>query len=98
MNLQTKLHTRKIGGSQGGDHEEFRLLGYKNPVRTSQEAHYFSATEPSQLMLYNIWGTRGGDYEECRLLGYITQFLLHRRQDSSSEISVLTRGTQPNIP
>jgi hypothetical protein len=42
----------------------------KKPVRTSQEAHYFSATEPSRLMLYDIWGFHGGDYEECRILGY----------------------------
>jgi hypothetical protein len=34
--------------------EERRLLGYKNPVRTSQETHYVSATESSRLMLCNI--------------------------------------------
>jgi hypothetical protein len=38
----------------GGDYEEWRLLGYKNPVRTSQETHYVSATESSQLMLCKI--------------------------------------------
>jgi hypothetical protein len=48
---------------------ECRLLGYKNLVRTSQETHYVSATEPSQLMLCKIWGFLGGDNEEC-LLGY----------------------------
>jgi hypothetical protein len=37
-----------------GDYEEWHLLGYKNPVRTSQETHYVSATEPSRLMLCNI--------------------------------------------
>jgi hypothetical protein len=31
---------------KGGGCEEFRLLGYKKPVRTSQETHYVSATEP----------------------------------------------------
>jgi hypothetical protein len=31
--------------------DECRLLGYKTPVRTSHEAHYFTATELSQLML-----------------------------------------------
>jgi hypothetical protein len=46
--------------------EKCRLLGYKNPGRTSQETHYVSATE--------IWGFRGGDYEECRLLGYKKPF------------------------
>jgi hypothetical protein len=30
-------------------YEECRLLGYKNPVRTSQETHYVSATEPSRF-------------------------------------------------
>jgi hypothetical protein len=51
-------------------YEEWRLLGYKNPVRTSQETHYVSATEYSRLMLCKIWGFDGGDYEECHLLGY----------------------------
>jgi hypothetical protein len=36
------------------DPEECRLLGYKNPVRTSQETHYVYATESSQLMLRKI--------------------------------------------
>jgi hypothetical protein len=49
--------------------EECHLLGYKNPVHTSQETHYLSATESNQLMLCKIWGFHGGDYEECRLLG-----------------------------
>jgi hypothetical protein len=34
--------------------EERHLLGYKSPVCTSQETQYFSATEPSQLMLCKI--------------------------------------------
>jgi hypothetical protein len=41
----------------------------KNTVHTSQETHYVSATESSQLMLCKISGFYGGDYEECRLLG-----------------------------
>jgi hypothetical protein len=41
----------KIGDFHGGDYGERRLLGYKNPVRTSQETHYVSATEANQLML-----------------------------------------------
>jgi hypothetical protein len=32
-------------------YEECRLLGYKNPVHTSQVTHYFSATESNRLML-----------------------------------------------
>jgi hypothetical protein len=46
------------------------LMGYKVPVRTSQETHYVSATELSQLMLCKICGFHGSDNEECRLLGY----------------------------
>jgi hypothetical protein len=62
--------TCKIWGFHGGVYEECRLLGYKNPVRTSQETHYVSATEPSQLMLCKNWGFHGGVYEECLLLRY----------------------------
>jgi hypothetical protein len=40
----------------------------KTPLRTSQEAHYISATEPSNLTVCNILGFHGCDYEECRLL------------------------------
>jgi hypothetical protein len=36
------------------DYEEFLLLEYKNPVRTSQETHYLSVTESSRLMLCKI--------------------------------------------
>jgi hypothetical protein len=56
----------------GGDNKDCRLLGYKNPVRTSQETHYVSATESSRLMRCKILGFHGGNYEECRLLGYKT--------------------------
>jgi hypothetical protein len=56
----------------GSDYEECLLLGYKTPVRTSQETHYVSATESSQLMLCKIWGVHNSDYEECLLLGYKT--------------------------
>jgi hypothetical protein len=59
----------KIWGSHGGDKEEC-LLGYKNPVHTSQETHYVPAAESSPLMLCKIWGFHASNYEECRLLGY----------------------------
>jgi hypothetical protein len=62
----------EIWGFHGGDCEEYDLLIYKTPVRTSQETNYVSATELSQLMLCKIWGFHGSDYEECRLLGYKT--------------------------
>jgi hypothetical protein len=58
-----------VWGFHDGDYEKCRLLGYKNPVSTSQKTHYFT-TETSQLMLCKIWGFHGSDYEECRLLGY----------------------------
>jgi hypothetical protein len=62
----------KIWGFHGSHYEECRILGYKNPVRISQETYYVSATQPSRLMLCKIWRFHGGDYEECRLLGYKT--------------------------
>jgi hypothetical protein len=60
----------KIWGFHGCDYEEWLLLGYKNPVPTSQEIHYISATESSRVMLCKIWSFHGSDYEECRLLRY----------------------------
>jgi hypothetical protein len=65
----TRFHSH-IWGFWGGEYEECRLLGYNNPVRTSQETQYVSATESSRLMLYKIWDFYGGDYEEYRFLGY----------------------------
>jgi hypothetical protein len=68
----------KIWDFHGGDYEECRLLGYKNPVCPSQETHYVSATEPSRLMLCKIWGFQGGNYEECLLLWRYVLWLLLR--------------------
>jgi hypothetical protein len=66
----------KIWGFHGGDYEECRLVGYKNRVHTSQETHYVSTTESSQLMLCKIWGYHGSYYEECLLLGCYAVWLL----------------------
>jgi hypothetical protein len=44
----------KISGFHGGDHEECRLLVYKNPDLTSQETHHVTTTEPSRLILCKI--------------------------------------------
>jgi hypothetical protein len=74
--LHNRVRFCKILGFRGGDYEEYRLLGYKNPLRTSQETHYVSTTEPSRLMLCRIWGFYGGDYEECRLLRCYAEWLL----------------------
>jgi hypothetical protein len=60
----------KILGFHGGVYEECRIPGYKIPLRTSQETHYISSTEPSRLVLCKILGFHGGVYEECLLLGY----------------------------
>jgi hypothetical protein len=65
-----RLMLCKICRSHGGDYEECRLLGYTNPVHTSQETHYVSTTEPNRLMLCKICGSHGGNYEVCRLLRY----------------------------
>jgi hypothetical protein len=69
----------------------FTAVAVKNTVfwdikiqfHTSQETHYVSATQLSQLMLCKIRGFHGSDFEECRLLGYKTQFVLHRRHITS---------------
>jgi hypothetical protein len=54
-------------------HRSENLKSYnRQGVRTSQETHYISATEPSQLMLRKSLGFHGGDSEECRLLGCYT--------------------------
>jgi hypothetical protein len=54
--LLTFLYCSNIWGFYIGDYEECRILIHKNPVCTSQEIHYISATEPSRLMLCKIWG------------------------------------------
>jgi hypothetical protein len=62
---QFVLHRRRITsplqspaslcyGFHRGDYEECGLLGYKTPVRISQETHYVCTTESSQLMLCKI--------------------------------------------
>jgi hypothetical protein len=58
----------------------------RTPVRTSQETHYVSVTEPRQLMLCKILGFHGGDYEEFRLLRSYAVALV--RTDVSEEPSV----------
>jgi hypothetical protein len=72
----SRLMLCKVWGFHGGDYEECRVLGYKNPVRTSQERHYVAVAEPSQLMQCNVWGFHGGDYEEFRLLRCGTVWVL----------------------
>jgi hypothetical protein len=81
----------RIWGFHGGDYEECRRLGYKKPVCTSQETHYVSATEASQLMLCKIWGFHGSDYEEWRLLGYKNQVRTSQESHyvSTTELSQL---------
>jgi hypothetical protein len=62
--INEKLY--KILYFHGGDYEECRRLGYRNPVRTSQETHYVYITDSSRLMLSKILYFHGGDYEESR--------------------------------
>jgi hypothetical protein len=73
----SQLMLCKIWGFHCGDYEECRLLGYKIPVRTSQETHYVSVTELSQLMPCKIRGFHGGDYEGWHLLGCYAVWLLY---------------------
>jgi hypothetical protein len=67
---------RMTSGFHGSDYEECRFLGYKGPVRTSHETHYFSVRESSRLMLRKMSGFHGGGYEECRLLGCYAVWIL----------------------
>jgi hypothetical protein len=60
----------KIWGFHAGYYEECSLVGYKNPVHTSQETDYFTDTGLRRLIQCKIWGSHAGYYEECRLLGY----------------------------
>jgi hypothetical protein len=69
-NVLREYQTSKISGFHAGYYEECRLLGYKNPVRTSQETHYVFATSTNRLIICNIRRIHGGDYEECRLMGH----------------------------
>jgi hypothetical protein len=46
--ISEHIKTSKIWGSCGSDYEECRLMGYTNPVRTSKDTHYVSATDPSR--------------------------------------------------
>jgi hypothetical protein len=92
--------------------EKFRLLGYKNPVRTSQETHYPSATESSRLMLCKFWLFHGGDYKNAifwdvtscdscknrRFWGMSPiPVTLIKEGLSCSETSVYARATRRNI-
>jgi hypothetical protein len=70
LSLQIRFEKNYKYQVSGGEYEKCRLLVYKHPVSTSQETHYFFATEPTRLMLCKIWDFHGGDYEECRLLEY----------------------------
>jgi hypothetical protein len=64
---------------------------YKTPVRTSQETHYVSATESSQLILCKICRIHCGDYEECRLLGCDTVWVLLKIDESEERIASMIR-------
>jgi hypothetical protein len=44
----------KIWGFNGGNYEDWRVLEYKNLIRTLQETRCISATEASRLMLCKI--------------------------------------------
>jgi hypothetical protein len=74
----SRLMLCKIWGFHSGHYEEFRLLGYKSPVRTSQQTHCVSATGPSRLMQCKIWGF-SRRWLNAIFWDIITQFVPHRR-------------------
>jgi hypothetical protein len=78
----------KILGFHSGDYKECRLLRYENPVCTSQEKYYISATEPSRLMLCKVWRFHVGEYEKFRLLGCEAAWLLFSQERIASIIRV----------
>jgi hypothetical protein len=73
----------KIWGSHGGDYEECRILGYKNPVPTSHETHYVSATESSRLMLCKFEVFRAVTTKNVVFWDIKTQFIPHMRHITS---------------
>jgi hypothetical protein len=72
-----------IWGFHGGDYEECLLLGYKNPVHTSQETNYFTARD--HLVTAN-------DVPSAPIIVTLMMDAL-----GSYETSVLTRATRRNI-
>jgi hypothetical protein len=68
----------KIRGFHGSDYEECRLLGYKDPVLTSQETHYVSSTESSRLNVgFEVF--TAVTMKNAAFWGIKTQFLPHRK-------------------
>jgi hypothetical protein len=54
------------------------MENYSATKNITEETHYFSAKELSQLMLCKICGLHGGNYEEFRLLEYYAVLLFVR--------------------
>jgi hypothetical protein len=93
ISYKTATSLYKIWGVHGGDYEECRLLGYKNPVRTSQETHYVSPIESSRLLLWKIWGFRGGTMKmsSSRMLRRVALVRTEVSEDFSASIIRVTR-------
>jgi hypothetical protein len=64
---------------------------YKNPVRISQEGHYFSTTEPSRLMLY---GYKVAVY--CENYTEHTDTLCGQNAVRTSQETQYVSATEPN--
>jgi hypothetical protein len=73
----------KIWGFHGGDYEECSLPRYKNPARTSQETHYVSATESSQLGYVRFGVFTAVTMKNAVFLDIKPHFVLHRRHITS---------------
>jgi hypothetical protein len=83
-----------ISGSPDSDHEECRPVGYKPPVRTSQETHYVFATQPSQLMPCKNSGFHGNDCEEIMSSGMLRRVALIRNEVSEERSASIIRVTR----
>jgi hypothetical protein len=67
-------------------HLKFEIHPYKNPIRTSQETHYISATKPNLLMLFRetvtVYCENHMEHTNT-LCGQKTQSVPHRKHTTS---------------
>jgi hypothetical protein len=100
----------KVWGRDGSDYDECRLLGYNNPFCTSQEIHYFFATEHNRLMLlkYQVFtavtvkDAVSWDMTPCgscknRRFGRMYRTIIRVKRIRSSETSLLPGASQRHI-
>jgi hypothetical protein len=83
--MVAQLHPQALGSS-GTLKTEFLQRKYKNPVRTSQETHYVTATKRSWLMLFEeivaVYCENHTEHTDT-LCGKIAEFVPHRKHITS---------------